>query len=410
MTRPEATAEAPTPTPLTELVDTMAGFWPGAEVALERGRGRAGARDAACLAEWALVPGPRSPQQLVPLTSPRAASRVLRRFSAAASLKATSARLAAATAVRGSRGAVLGHRVRVRGSSTGSLDEHLTEQLGRPVCWSLGIGPVRVNRKPVLQIFDERGRPLAFGKIGDVDSREDVAAEAEALARVGAQSWRSMEVPRLVSRTEWNGLLVVLMTPLATSPWQRPADQWHPPGPPMQELQDRYAEQPVPLSELPWTRRQREILRRLAEREGAGPDERGEAGRAAACLEQLLERAGDRETVATAWHGDWSPWNVARAGRDRWQVWDWERFEVGVPAGLDRQHWYVNAMTRASGESPASVRAGLAAAAAGLPDHSGALYLVAIATRYAAGRERRRGPAISGRLRLVVDELERLLR
>lgn len=406
MTRTETTAGGAARSPAADLLDTMAGLWPSAEVELVAER----TRDAGCLAEWALVPGPRSPQQLVPLSSPRAAARVLRRFSAASSVPATSARLLASAATRGTRGAAFGHRVRAHGSAAGSLDEHLAERLGQPVCWSLGIGTARVNRKPVLQVFDERGRGLAFGKVGADDAWHDVEAEATALAQVGAQPWRSMQVPRLLSRTEWNGMLVVLMSPLETSPLQRPSGQWHPPSPPMRELADRYAEPPAPLGDLAWTRRQRETLAGLPDREAVG--------RTAACLNRLLEVAGDRATVATAWHGDWSPWNVARAGRDRWQVWDWERFEVGVPAGLDRQHWHVNAATRAHGTTRASLRAGLAAAAGPGGDLSrrdpsgweGTLYLLGIAVRYLWNAERPRGSAILDRTRLIVDELEHRLR
>ena len=49
-----------------------------------------------------------------------------------------------------------------------------------------------------------------------------------------------------------------------------------------------------------------------------------------------------------AWHGDWTPWNMSRR-RGRLQLWDWERFETGVPLGLDRCHYGVNAVVRRDG-------------------------------------------------------------
>lgn len=406
---PPLSVDLATPSPARELADTMADLWPHAEVTL----GPARTRDRDCLAEWALVPGPRSPQQLVPLSSPRAASRALRRFSAAASLRATSARLAAAGAARVTRGSAFSHRVRAHGSAEGSLDEHLAEQLGQPVCWSLGIGPARVNRKPMLQIFDERGRTLAFGKVGDEDSRRDVAAEAAALAQVGVQPWRTMLVPRLLSQTEWNGRLIVLMSPLHTSPVQRPTDQWHPPAPALLELADRYAEPAAPLGELAWTHRQRVLLQGLADSELRD--------RSAECLDRLVEAAGDEPCPVTAMHGDWTPWNVARAGHGRWAVWDWERFETGGPGGLDRHHWHVNATTRARGANPDTIRAGLrtaaratqrppAAAPEPLPDVAGSIYLLATAVRYLVHRERPRGLDIDRRTRMVVQVLEQRLR
>ena len=44
--------------------------------------------------------------------------------------------------------------------------------------------------------------------------------------------------------------------------------------------------------------------------------------------------------------------------RGRLQLWDWERFETGVPLGLDRCHYAVNAVTRRDGTDVASVMRG----------------------------------------------------
>lgn len=403
---------ARTPWATDELVDTMARLWPQAEVSVTRSH----RRDPASLAEWALVPSPRATRQLVPLASSRAAARSLRRFSAAASLRATTARLLAMGATRSTGGAALAQRVRVHGSPRGSLDEHLAQHFGRPVCWSLGVGPARVNRKPLLQVFDERGTPLAFAKLGDEDSRRDVEAEADALAHVGAESWRTMLVPRLLGRSEWNGMLVVLMSPLRTRAIQRPSGQFDPPVPAMQELADRYAEPATPVGELAWTRRQHDLL--------AGVADTRERERTAACLEKLVARAGDQAVNVAAMHGDWTPWNVARSADGRWAVWDWERFERGTPAGLDRHHWHVNAATRAYGASPVAIRAGLDAAErreadetggrerlpATAPETTGSLYLLATAVRYLVHRDRPLGDVIDVRTRVIIEVLEQRLR
>jgi hypothetical protein len=39
-----------------------------------------------------------------------------------------------------------------------------------------------------------------------------------------------------------------------------------------------------------------------------------------------------------AWHGDWTPWNMAWR-RDVLHVWDWERFAPAVPVGFDALHY-----------------------------------------------------------------------
>jgi hypothetical protein len=57
---------------------------------------------------------------------------------------------------------------------------------------------------------------------------------------------------------------------------------------------------------------------------------------AMARLRDVLDQ--DTECLFGAWHGDFGPWNAA-CGPDRIEVWDWERFDADVPAGLDAAHW-----------------------------------------------------------------------
>jgi hypothetical protein len=113
-----------------------------------------------------------------------------------------------------------------------------------------------------------------------------------------------------------------------------------------------------------------------------------------------------------AWHGDWTPWNMARVpGEDRVRLWDWERFETGVPRGIDRFHYLVNAVTRRDGTTPATIRSGLAlagadAARAGSAEHTLAgLYLLAVAARYLPLSEGPGGEDIASRATAVVEAL-----
>jgi hypothetical protein len=46
--------------------------------------------------------------------------------------------------------------------------------------------------------------------------------------------------------------------------------------------------------------------------------------------------------VAQRWHGDFAPWNRARAGSGQLWVWDWENSEADALAGLDALHWAVS--------------------------------------------------------------------
>ena len=128
------------------------------------------------------------------------------------------------------------------------------------------------------------------------------------------------------------------------------------------------------------------------------------------CIDRLCATAGDLEWRTGSWHGDWTPWNMARSGQ-RVLLWDWERFETDVPIGLDRCHYLVNAITRRRGTSDETIRAGLAAAGAtpdtpGSPSHAlGALYLLAVAGRYLPLAEGPRGSDIAPRGDQVLETL-----
>jgi hypothetical protein len=52
----------------------------------------------------------------------------------------------------------------------------------------------------------------------------------------------------------------------------------------------------------------------------------------------LAERLGGTGLRHSAWHGDWTPWNLVRT-RTAVRAWDWERFAEGVPVGLDALHY-----------------------------------------------------------------------
>jgi hypothetical protein len=55
---------------------------------------------------------------------------------------------------------------------------------------------------------------------------------------------------------------------------------------------------------------------------------------------RATESAADVAVRFGAWHGDWTPWNMAQ-GEDEVLVWDWEHFEAGVPLGYDVLHHHV---------------------------------------------------------------------
>lgn len=163
----------------------------------------------------------------------------------------------------------------------GSVAAHLSEVFGRPVETVLHVRPAqRANRKPILEARCG-GRRLAFVKIGDTArTRELITAEASALRRLAGLPLATVAPPAVLYHGDWRGLAVLALSPL-----------------------------PV---------RRRRVPRPLL-------------------LDAIKEIAGTGGRCA-AWHGDLAPWNMCPAPDGRLFVWDWERYEIGVPYGFDAVH------------------------------------------------------------------------
>lgn len=388
-----------------ELVSTVRALWPEGEVQLGRHRTQG---PASCTAQFAVVPHVRAPRLLIPSEQP-GASTSLRRFSTALSARGSVERLTAALLTRATRGALLADRIIVTGGMNGSLAAHLAELFDGPVTFSLGIGTARVNRKPVLQVFDADGRTLAFAKLaGSERARAALENEAACLERLAAREWTHLAPPRLLHRTAWNGMQVLLLSPLPTTPFRRPRDRWRPPAAAMAELAGAFPGAGGTLGELPWLRAQRVAADRLRDRRS------GE--QLARCIDELVDLAAGRTWAVGAWHGDWTAWNMCHSGGVV-QLWDWERFQTDVPAGLDYFHYSVNAATSRRGLTAVTIRSGLDRAAGrdglreiGSPFHVLAgCYLVSVAVRYLTLGEGEGGGVITERAQCTLSALADLV-
>lgn len=381
------------------LLDAVRALWPDG-VLRRYDAGAPAPADPAT--DLALVPGARS-GLVVPRGTPAAAARAMSRFSSATSVPEVARRLAGAWAVRLSRGAVLRSRLVVTGDTRSSFAAHLAELLGQPVSFSVSVGSDRVNRKPVLEVFDAVGRTLAFVKLGDTPSaRSDVTAEGVHLRRVQGVTWSRLRVPRVLHETIWRDVVVLVVSALPTAP-ARPWGRGGPPTAAMNELAAAFAGARVPLAEVPWLARQQRLAARLPD-----ADARRRLG---GCLDALTARSGDRPVAVGAWHGDWTPWNMSWHD-GRVHLWDWERFETGVPAGLDRYHYAVNDHTARRGTSVETVLAGLEAVAPDREDPDGTVapaYLAAVTGRYLSLAALPRGQAVAARGRCTLEALERRL-
>jgi hypothetical protein len=351
---------------------------------------------------FGLAPNARSPRLLVPLVPKRAAGNALRRFSTATPLREAASRALVSKAVSLMPGRVLRDQIAIESGGTG-LVHHLSDVLGEQVTMSLGIGNARVNRKPVLQVFDRRGNTIAFAKIGDSEvGRQDVTAEGRALKQLGTRDWIRLSVPRLISETDWRGMRVLVMSALEVPPLQRPWGRWEPPVAAMSELSDAFSSGSVRLNESPWIDRQLQL--------GSKVKDDLLRSRFARCVDFVSRWSGQDPLPFSCWHGDWTAWNMGRAG-GKILLWDWERFETAVPSGLDPLHYRVNSVTVRCGSSADGFRRGIAlslggAPRTGSPGHLRAcLYLVAVTARYLGLIETPRGADIARR---AVDALSAL--
>lgn len=373
----------------------MADLWPHARV--EPGRGSA----ADVLAQFCVVPTAGGVGTALPVHPPRAAAGALCRFSAASTPRAVAQRLALAATlgltlgVAGPRG--VPQTFRVVGDPRGSLEETLAQVFEQPVCFSVAIGTARVNRKRVLEVFDRAGATLGFVKLGGTAvSDADVAAESAALAQIATVQLPGLCVPQVLWSGTWQGVPVLVISALPQSPWQRRTDRRDPPLREIGVLTRAFDQGSAPLTGTGWWPHTTARLTTTR----AGGDGRSE--RALACLDRLGTIAEGRTVAWSAWHGDFTPWNMARH-RGGLSVWDWERFAVGVPAGLDTLHYALNTHW----STPHDPRAALAVLRGASLDGWGVgVYLAEILARYLPLRAGAGGDVLTSRTDALLSTWE----
>ncbi|MFI6325433.1 hypothetical protein ACIBG8_48500 [Nonomuraea sp. NPDC050556] len=240
-----------------------------------------------------------------------------------------------------------------------SIESHLSEVLGTPVRAVMHVRPARrANRKPILEAHDASGR-VAFVKIGDTSRTcELITNEAAALRKLADLPLKTVVAPTVLHHGTWNGLAVLALSPLPVTRGKVSPD-----------------------------------LLRAAVRE--------------------IAQSGGQD--GAAWHGDLSPWNICPSADGRLLVWDWERYEVGVPYGFDACHHLfqralrgmrpaVAAQACLAGAVEALAPLGLSAAEA---RRTAIHYLIALADRHAADGHEPLGPPAEW-LSQLVDHQELL--
>ena len=303
---------------MSAWADTVAALWPDSEVGT--GPGERAAR------EFVFLPSAERPRLLLPAGLPGAAAAALRRYSHDLGPRQRVTRALTTAAVRaGFADRALRDRLHVSGDGE-SVEDRLGEILGRPVVVSVGLGSARANRKPILHALTPRGEPAAFVKVGDTAmARELIDGEAAALAALAARSFGTLRVPEVLHHGEWRGLGLLVLSPLPTGALSF-RSRGSAPVAAMRELTGDARRLPLTASPF-WTRFLDVPL-----------DDPGQGERLAGVVARAGEAYSGDEVAFGAWHGDWTPWNMAWHG-GRVQLWDWERYDECVPAGLDLLHY-----------------------------------------------------------------------
>ena len=149
------------------------------------------------------------------------------------------------------------------------------------------------------------------------------------LARVAEAAPRTFQVPPVLHAGLWAGMQILVVGPLPRRRTAFGGIDAHMPAAATRELAELFGTTRQALASSPhW----QATLARIA---GVGSPAATALAEAAGELER---RHGEEELSIGSWHGDWTPSNMASAGRTLC-VWDWERASTGMPAGMDAGHF-----------------------------------------------------------------------
>jgi hypothetical protein len=312
------------------------------------------------------LPRAANPRLLVPLGSPRAAAAALARNHDATSKKARLARAAMGAGLRVGLTQRLADRVDVFADPGLSpderpahlLSEHLRDVFGRrDLELAVILGVPRLNRKPVLQVLAADGTVVGYVKAAWNDlTAALVRNETRALADLGAARPTSFTPPALVAAGPWRELELICASALPNAERPDAAQVFDPPMDAIAEIAGLWGRSTARLADSPYWAGVRERL--AASTRGTGGVPPTKAAGAARNSSEVLRNAvdwvekhfGTVEMAFGAWHGDFTPWNMARTDRNTY-LWDWER-TAPAPAGLDLLHFLFQTQCRFGGGTP----------------------------------------------------------
>ena len=355
------------PSPVAEVTPATAGldwacrllFGSGGPVAVCRRRERPPAGYGRVEA-YLVLPRASNPRLLVPLGSPQAAAAALRRNHDATSKKARLARAALSVGLRVGLTQRVADRVDVFVDPTLSpaersrhvLTEHLRDLFGRrDLEMAVILGVPRLNRKPVLQVLASDGTVVGYVKAAWNDLTAGlVRNEARVLSDLADAKPTTFTPPAFVAAGPWGDLELIAASALPNAARPDPGQILDPPMAVIAEIADLWGRSTARLADSPYWAGVRERL-----------DRQGGSEVLHRAVDWIEQRHGHEDIAFGAWHGDFTPWNMARLGggsggpgeTGRTYLWDWER-AAPAPAGLDLLHFLFQGVCRFEGKAPAA--------------------------------------------------------
>jgi hypothetical protein len=318
-------------------------------VARRRGAGSAPAGFVRAESYLAL-PRAANPRLLVPLGSGAAAAAALARNHDATSAKARLGRAALGAGLKVGLTQRVADRVDVFVDPALSpterpehlLTAHLRAMFGRDdLEMAVILGVPRLNRKPVLQVLASDGTVVGYVKAAWNDLTAGlVRNETRVLGDLADAGPKTFTPPALVAAGPWGDLELIAASALPNAARPDQAHVFDPPMAVITEIAGLWGRSTARLADSPYWAGVRE---RLAAQAGSEILER-----AAGWIER---QEGATEIAFGAWHGDFTPWNMARLNEATY-VWDWER-AAAAPAGLDLLHFLFQTVCRFEAKAPA---------------------------------------------------------
>ena len=297
------------------------------------------------------LPRAANARLLVPLGSPKAAATALARNHDATSKKARLARAGLGAGLKIGLTQRVADRVDIFVDPALSpaerpqhlLTEHLRTMFGRrDLEMAVILGVPRLNRKPVLQVLASDGTVVGYVKAAWNDLTAGlVRNEARVLADLAAAKPTTFTPPAFVAAGPWGGLELIAASALPNAARPDPAQILDPPMAVIAEIAGLWGRSTARLSDSPyWTG----VRDRLASQDSSDLLQRA--------VDWIERRHGGDDIAFGAWHGDFTPWNMARSSEITY-LWDWER-SAAAPAGLDLLHFLFQGVCRFEGQTPAA--------------------------------------------------------